>query len=987
MQKLPFFDDFQVIDPTVNPKVLKIDVKDYQVDIYISNLIVAGSKSLPITKSFFGSDKVSVSHDSSERALRISVPRVLVPHQNYPLREISGYLMQNHPGDWILGINDFGPVHFEISRLTHAIVIGASGYGKSSFFKYLLAQTLAHQPDIVNVIVDPKRVDYSLFADHPNVYMVADNKEKWINLFYLLITEIETRKEFFSRSFKRSPSNLEEYKEFRQNYSRDDLPKFDRILVWIDEYHILQRQDNYASVEIEKECLGYISRVGRAFGIHLMLSSQTYTDFSSEIRNQASTVFNFYTNTAGYISDQIPILQSLAIPGRLNQSLGKEVVENIQAPFLSTEESIGYAWKFSDQTKKKISPFYPLRLKSCDDLGKEFVLPLMQGHGLYKTGAKKSSSGTKINDELFRRHHFIEKAPAPKVVTEAAGSLPVSIVELIKIDPSDNRLKIEQILKQLELKSEFDLNWCLLDKEKNFGLQLCYRNMINPYQSPDDAREKMNVYNLALNYQNNQTLLKYLSDIENTLPTSGSSPLLIIKGRDGMGKRTVLHVVAHHLGLSYRPIEPDDLLQAKEGGPERKDEIIVIENIKVAAEFCRHPGSNLHPILLLDSTPVRTFFGSASEFRLDDLRFLNVFFHFIDLDAKNYSSEDVCDVLLKGILTKYGYDFTTGYPAPALLASKGVPLIPGKIDALIARAASRCKYFARKFQYQDFIEELNSFEMIRDYSAHEAVQILKPVRGFDDLILDPVLKEQLELLLLTAKDVDNKYKFHQKLRPKNRNISLFFGESGTGKSLAAEALAKELGKDLWVVNFGDMQSMMVGETEKILSGLFERAALSGQVLLIDECEVFLKSRENEQSEYSGRIVNHLLNLFEGFSGILILTTNYATDIDKAFSRRIDTKIAFSLPDEVQMGMILKALLEPDAPLSEPLNPSIIFEGIRLSGGLIRNGVERVVQKKIGYNQKFVISNDDLRAGMLQIYTENKGFLETRNAGNKIGLTK
>jgi ATPase family associated with various cellular activities (AAA)/FtsK/SpoIIIE family len=985
MRKLPFFDDFQMIDPTVSPRVLKVENRNYQVDVFLSNLLIAHSKTFPLTKSFFGTEKITVSYDNQEKALKISLPLIQVPNYQYALREISGYLMQEHPGDWILGINDYGPVHFPISRLTHAIVIGASGYGKSSFFKYLLAQTLAHQPDIVNVIIDPKRVDYSMFADHPNVYMVADNKEKWINLLYLLLAEIETRKEFFSKSFKRSPSNLEEYKEFKQAYNREDLPKFERILIWIDEYHVLQRQDQFTPIEIEKECLGYIARVGRAFGIHLMLSSQTYTDFSSEIRNQASTVFNFYTTSAGYVSDQIPVIQNLAIPGRLHQSIGKEVVENIQAPFLTVEESIGYAWKYF-RPKKKISPFYPLRLSHCEDFGKDFVLPLMQGHGLYRTGNKKSTSSSKVPDDIFRKHHFISNAPVPTKTAAVTETTSPSVAEMIKIDVSDNRLKLDEIMKKLDLKTSFNLDWCLIDKDKNSGLEHCYRNMINPLLATDEFREKMNIYNLALNYQNSQTLMKYLSDIENILPTSGSSPLLIIKGKDGMGKRTVLHVLAHHLGLSYRPIEPEDLLSAKEGKENKKDEILVIENLKVAAEFCRHPGTNQHPLLLIDSTPVKTIFGQGSEFSLDELRYLNVFYYFIDLDAKNYASEDVCDVLLKGILTKYGYDFTSGHPSSEILARKGVPLVPGKIDSLVARASSRCKYFGRRFQNQDLLSELQSFESIKDYSAHEAVATIRPVKGFDDLILESDLKAQLKLIVQSAARSEGQFKFHEKLRANKRNISLFYGDSGTGKSLAAEAIAKELGKELWVVNFGDLQSMFVGETEKILSGLFERASLSGQVLLIDECEVFLRSRENDQSEYTGRIVNHLLNLFENFSGILILTSNFATDIDRAFSRRIDHKIRFPLPDESQMGSILSALLYPDAPLSEKLNPAFIFDGIRLSGGLIRNGLERVVQKKLAENPVLSISNDDLRAGMLQVYIENKGFLESKLSTSKIGLT-
>lgn len=156
----------------------------------------------------------------------------------------------------------------------------------------------------MNFIIDPKMVDYSMFAEHPNLHMVAKDKEQWVNLLYLILTEIEVRKEFYSKAFKRSPTNLEEYNQFRSESSRSDLPDFKRFIIWIDEYHILNKQDSGMGIEIEREALSYIARMGRAFCIHLICSSQSYNDFDTDVKYQSSTVFNFYTSSA-YLPDNI----------------------------------------------------------------------------------------------------------------------------------------------------------------------------------------------------------------------------------------------------------------------------------------------------------------------------------------------------------------------------------------------------------------------------------------------------------------------------------------------------------------------------------------------------------------------------------------------------------------------------------------------------------------------------------------------------------
>lgn len=998
MKKLLFFEEFHQIDPAVVPRVTKVDLRPYQIDVYVSNLLDRGMRN-SLTKNFFNVPKVLISHDEESRCLKLSLPRIKVPVKPYDLKTITA-LFGKEENKWVLGINDFGPVEFDITKLTHALVVGSSGYGKSAFFKFLLAQTLRYQPEVMNFVIDPKKIDYSLYSGHPNLHLVADEKEKWINLLYLILTEIEVRKEYYVSAFKRAPNNLEEYNSFRTSSGRKDLPKFKRFLVWIDEYHLLHRSD--MSTEVEREALAHIARMGRAFGIHLICSSQAYNDFSGDIKQQASTIFNFFTSSS-FLND-VSQHQPIAIPGRMNFAFGKEFTENVQTPFVTTEESLRFAYKGAiPQESEKVSPFQRLQFSEMSDLGWEYVMGLMLGQGLYKKNPRKPMGPARVSDALFRKYHDIgvkqrpgvmpsatneveelknyfakskaEQAPSPSMTDEQA-------VKKLEIPQTDNGFNLRLLQEPAEEEVPFDLDWCRIDSEKSFGLQLCYENMLG---SEDEKEVRtLDVEELALSYQNRQTLLKYLIDLEESIARGSGSPLLILKGREGMGKRTLMRAVAKRVHLPYRTVDSRDFLLRSAQMKESKREILIFESLDAIKDHCHSTSSPVHAVLLLDSGPKSNLFGSV-DFSFDELKFLGTHFQLIDLDHGNYDEVETGNTLLRGILKQYHYDFESGFLGIEFLSQRGVPVHPEKIDRIVSRASNRCSIENRSFSLEFLRSEVENFASFRDHS-HSAVEVIKPSREMDDIVLNPELQEQLEAIVQFSRSLgETQYQFQKRLRKSPRLIALFHGPSGTGKSLGAEVIAKALNKDLWVVNFADLQSKYVGETEKILSDLFQRAALARQVLLIDECEVFLGNRDVKQSEYMSRIINHILNLFESYKGILILTSNYADSIDRAFARRIDVKAEFKLPGPKEMGSILKNLLLPDAPLAEELDTDFIFSGLSLSGGVIRNAVERLVQKNAG-RKDWAICNDDLRDIMLQLHKENQAF--TRNGGIntlKIGL--
>jgi SpoVK/Ycf46/Vps4 family AAA+-type ATPase len=165
---------------------------------------------------------------------------------------------------------------------------------------------------------------------------------------------------------------------------------------------------------------------------------------------------------------------------------------------------------------------------------------------------------------------------------------------------------------------------------------------------------------------------------------------------------------------------------------------------------------------------------------------------------------------------------------------------------------------------------------------------------------------------------------------------LFTGESGTGKSLAAEVLAGELGLDLYRIDLAATVSKYIGETEKNLRRLFDGAEAGGAVLLFDEADALFGKRgdvKDGHDRYANLEVAYLLQRMESYRGLAILTTNLRSNVDRAFSRRLRFVVQFPFPDAGQRAEIWRRTLPAAAPLDE-LNPERLAR-LTVSGGSIR----------------------------------------------------
>jgi SpoVK/Ycf46/Vps4 family AAA+-type ATPase len=170
--------------------------------------------------------------------------------------------------------------------------------------------------------------------------------------------------------------------------------------------------------------------------------------------------------------------------------------------------------------------------------------------------------------------------------------------------------------------------------------------------------------------------------------------------------------------------------------------------------------------------------------------------------------------------------------------------------------------------------------------------------------------------------------------------ALFAGASGTGKTMAARILAAELGMDLYRVDLAAVVNKYVGETEKNLHLVLSRAEALDVVLLLDEGDALMGKRSEVRSSndrYANLETNYLLQRLESYQGVVIVTTNFAENIDPAFQRRMDVVTPFFTPRPDERRRIWELHL-PAAHRIDPEWFERVVQRCGLTGGQIRNAV-------------------------------------------------
>jgi hypothetical protein len=269
----------------------------------------------------------------------------------------------------------------------------------------------------------------------------------------------------------------------------------------------------------------------------------------------------------------------------------------------------------------------------------------------------------------------------------------------------------------------------------------------------------------------------------------------------------------------------------------------------------------------------------------------------------------------------------------------------GVVDDLATRhrfGARRIAEIAREIDGHDAAAGATLRRLCRDDRAAlgELAQPIDARADWDDLILPDTQRRTLEQIAVHARHrltVHHDWGFADKGTRGLGIATLFSGESGTGKTLAAEVLANTLGLALYRIDLSAVISKYIGETEKNLRTVFDGAEDLGAILLFDEADALFGKRSevrDSHDRYANIEVSYLLQRMEAYRGLAILTTNHKSALDSAFSRRLRFVVHFPFPDVAQREAIWRRVFPAGTPL-EALDYGRLAR-LNGSGGHIRN---------------------------------------------------
>ena len=239
---------------------------------------------------------------------------------------------------------------------------------------------------------------------------------------------------------------------------------------------------------------------------------------------------------------------------------------------------------------------------------------------------------------------------------------------------------------------------------------------------------------------------------------------------------------------------------------------------------------------------------------------------------------------------------------------------------------------------------LNAGRALSGSNLRRFATVIEPRYTWSDLVLPDDKRQQLEHIAMRAKHrrtVHYDWGFGEKLsRGKGLNV-LFSGQSGVGKTMAAEVLANDMSLVLFQIDLSSVVSKYIGETEKHLAAIFREAETSQSLLFFDEADSLFGKRtevKDAHDRYANLEVNYLLQRIEQFEGLVILATNMQRNLDEAFLRRMQEVIDFPFPNETLRERIWRQHVPPSAPVEARIDYGFLARQFKLSGGSIKNAV-------------------------------------------------
>lgn len=267
------------------------------------------------------------------------------------------------------------------------------------------------------------------------------------------------------------------------------------------------------------------------------------------------------------------------------------------------------------------------------------------------------------------------------------------------------------------------------------------------------------------------------------------------------------------------------------------------------------------------------------------------------------------------------------------------PLHVGGLEQAMRLAASRPKNYDRADPDRDRLT--TALKELASEGVSHLVERIEPVFSLEEVVLPlerkQTLNEIVNQIRLAPRVLDG-WKFREKL-PYGRGVAaLFFGPSGTGKTMAAMGISRALDIQILRLDLSRVVSKYIGETEKNLDRVFTDAQGSGAAILIDEADALLGKRsevKDAHDRYANIEVAYLLQRLEAYEGLAILTTNMRKNLDAAFLRRLRFVVEFPRPDGEAREKIWRQCLPYESHALTDADFRQVARRIDLTGGQIR----------------------------------------------------
>lgn len=257
-------------------------------------------------------------------------------------------------------------------------------------------------------------------------------------------------------------------------------------------------------------------------------------------------------------------------------------------------------------------------------------------------------------------------------------------------------------------------------------------------------------------------------------------------------------------------------------------------------------------------------------------------------------------------------------------------------------------------------------------SARFPAQHIHTELEWDDLVLNEQTMAQIRDLETWVEHNDTlmgEWGMYRKLKPGYR--ALFYGPPGTGKTLTATLLGKYTGKEVFKIDLSMVISKYIGETEKNLSNLFDKAQNKNWILFFDEADAIFGKRtgvRDAHDRYANQEVSYLLQRIEQYPGLTILASNFKNNIDEAFTRRFNSIIYFPIPKSAERLKLWQKAFPKAVRINGDINFEVLAPKYELTGSHIMNVVQYSCLKALEKNTD-QICIEDIQQGIIKEYAK------------------